>query len=146
MALHPEPIDLRELVDSVVARLEASANGIAVHVEGDATIAGDRALLSRAIENVIRNAVESVQAKNGTGRVEVSIDPARHTLTVRDNGVGLDPQNAARMFLPFQSDKPAGFGLGLALTKKIVLLHGGAIRLTGAPGEGATVEMELGGG
>ena len=147
MALHPEPIELRELIDSVVARLEGSANGVAVQIEGDATIAGDRALLSRAIENVIRNAVESVQAKNdGAGMVEVAIDDARHTITVRDNGLGLDPQNAARMFLPFQSDKPAGFGLGLALTKKIVLLHGGAIRLTGAPGEGATVEMELGGG
>jgi PAS domain S-box-containing protein len=144
MALHPEPIAVRELVDSVVARLEPAANGIAVQVKGDATIAGDRALLSRAIENVIRNAVESVQAKNnGAGRVEVSIDAARRAITVRDNGLGLDPQQAARMFLPFQSDKPTGFGLGLALTKKIVLLHGGAIRLTGAPGEGATVEMEL---
>lgn len=144
MDLHPEPIDLRELVDSVVARLEPAANGITMHVDGAATIAGDRALLSRAIENVIRNAVESVQAKgnNGSGRVDVAIDG--RTLTVRDNGVGLDPQDAARMFLPFQSDKPAGFGLGLALTKKIVLLHGGAVRLTGAKGEGAVVEMQLG--
>jgi signal transduction histidine kinase len=62
---------------------------------------------------------------------------------VRDNGVGLDPEAAARMFLPFQSDKPGGFGLGLALTKKIVLLHGGTVSLTGAVGEGAVVEMRF---
>ncbi|HYI10783.1 MAG TPA: ATP-binding protein [Thermoanaerobaculia bacterium] len=144
MAMTPEEIRLRELVDSVIDRLEPSANGTAFHVSGDAVVNGDRALLSRAVENVLRNALESTQEKGGTGRVEVAIDEARRRITVRDNGVGLDPQSAARMFLPFQSEKANGFGLGLALTKKIVLLHGGAIRLTGVPGEGAVVEMELG--
>jgi len=48
-----------------------------------------------------------------------------------------------RLFLPFQSEKPSGFGLGLPLAKKIVLLHGGTIRL--APGEagGAVATIEL---
>lgn len=143
MALHPEPVGLRELVDDVVARLQPAE--VQVTVTGEATVQGDRAMLSRAVENVIRNAIESVQEKDGQGRVDVEIDPARSSVTVRDNGVGVDPQEAARMFLPFQSGKPGGFGLGLALTKKIVLLHGGSIRLTGTPGGGAVVEMELSG-
>lgn len=143
MALHPERIDLRELADSVIARLEPAANGVAIHVDGNAVIDGDRALLSRAVENILRNAIESTHtAGRKDGRVDIHIDGARRNITVRDNGVGIDPNDAARMFLPFQSDKPSGFGLGLALTKKIVLLHGGAIRLTGTPGEGAEVEIE----
>ena len=147
MAIQPQECDLRELVESVVRRLEASAPGVRFTIDGDATVQGDPALLSRAFENVIRNAVESVRAQhhaNGSGEVAVAIDAARRAVTVRDNGVGLDAESAGRWFLPFQSNKPDGFGLGLALTRKIVLLHGGTITLTGAPGQGALVEMQLG--
>lgn len=144
MSVHPEPVDLRELVASVVARLEALTAGIELTVEGDAVVSGDRALLSRAVENVIRNALESVRAKSQSGgRVSVKIDAARRSLTIEDNGLGFDPQDASRLLLPFQSDKPGGFGLGLALTRKIVLLHGGTIRLSGEPGKGASLEMQL---
>jgi len=144
MSVHPEPVHLRELVTSVVSRLETMTNGVRVSIEGDAVVAGDRALLSRALENVLRNALESVHAKNDSeGRVDVTIDDKRARIRIRDNGVGFDSEHAARLFLPFQSDKPGGFGLGLALTKKIVLLHGGTIRLSGERGAGALVDIEL---
>lgn len=141
MPVEPQVVDLRSLLDSVVRR--TPADGVQVTVEGHSPLEGDPAMLSRAFENVIRNAVESVRARHreGGGSVAVTIGP--RAVTVRDNGVGLDPEAAARMFLPFQSDKPGGFGLGLALAKKIVLLHGGTITLTGAEGEGATVEMKF---
>jgi signal transduction histidine kinase len=144
MAMETQEVDVRALVDSVIRRIESSTDGVQLTVEGRATMQGDPALLSRAFENVIRNAVESVRARHaeGTGHVNVAIDD--DSVIVRDDGAGLDPENAPRMFLPFQSDKPNGFGLGLALTKKIVLLHGGTISLTGAPGAGATVEVRWG--
>ena len=144
MSMQPQELDVRALVDSVVRRIEPSANGVQLTVDGHAVLQGDPALLSRAFENVIRNAVESVRSRHtdGNGHVAVTIDDG--SVIVRDDGAGLDPQSASRMFLPFQSNKPGGFGLGLALTKKIVLLHGGTISLTGAPGEGATVEMRFG--
>ena len=50
-----------------------------------------------------------------------------------------DPAKAARLFLPFQSDKPNGFGLGLSLTRKIMLLHGGDVELTSNGGGEAGV-------
>ncbi|MFP5245448.1 MAG: ATP-binding protein, partial [Thermoanaerobaculia bacterium] len=64
-------------------------------------------------------------------------------LHVDDEGVGFDQAEVPKLFLPFQSKKPSGYGLGLALTRKIVLLHDGTIRLTGKPGEGATATVEL---
>jgi signal transduction histidine kinase len=143
MPIQPQELDLRALIDSVIRRLRTSAGGVRMTVEGDSVIQGDPAMLSRAFENVIRNAVESARARHadGNGSVAVTIDGG--AIVVRDNGVGLDPETASRLFLPFQSNKPGGFGLGLALTKKIVLLHGGTISLTGMPGEGATVEMRF---
>ena len=141
MAIEPQELEVRALIESVVRRIEPSADGVRLSVEGETVIQGDRAMLSRAFENVIRNAVESARAQHAGGGGTVTITIVNRRVVVRDNGVGIDPNGASRMFLPFQSDKPGGFGLGLALTKKIVLLHGGAVSLTGAPGEGATVEM-----
>jgi signal transduction histidine kinase len=102
------------------------------------TIDGDAALLRRAFENIIRNALEA-----NASRIQIETTPAPSRVTVTDNGAGVDDDDVPRLFLPFQSGKPSGFGLGLALTKKIVLLHGGWIRLTGKRGEGATVVIEF---
>ena len=65
------------------------------------------------------------------------------SVTIADTGIGFDPADAPRLFLPFQSNKPNGFGMGLPLAKKIVLLHGGSLRLTGEPGRGAVATMEM---
>jgi signal transduction histidine kinase len=62
---------------------------------------------------------------------------------VEDDGVGVDAADVPRLMLPFQSQKPSGYGLGLPLARKIVLLHGGSIRLTGSKGVGAVATMEL---
>jgi len=66
------------------------------------------------------------------------------SVTIADTGIGLDPAAAPRFFLPFQSGKPNGFGMGLPLAKKIVLLHGGTLRLSGEIGKGAVATIEFG--
>ncbi|HEX7150745.1 MAG TPA: ATP-binding protein [Thermoanaerobaculia bacterium] len=144
MTLQKQRVDLRELVEDVVMRLEATAGDVAIHISGEgAVIDADRPLFARAIENIVRNAVDAVREKGGEGRIDIALTSNPRTVTIADNGVGLSPEDAARFFLPFQSGKTNGFGLGLPLSKKIVLLHGGSIRMTGAPGEGATVIVEL---
>ncbi|HEX9981848.1 MAG TPA: ATP-binding protein [Thermoanaerobaculia bacterium] len=144
MPLQKQSVDLRELVDEVVTRLETTAGEVPIHVTGDGvTLDADRPLFARAIENILRNAIDAVREKGTDGRIDVTLTRDPRTLTIADNGVGLSQDDAARFFLPFQSGKPHGFGLGLPLAKKIVLLHGGSIRMTGAPGEGATVIVEL---
>ena len=74
-------------------------------------------------------------------RVSVENGDAAY-VRVEDDGVGLDAAEVPRLMLPFQSEKPSGYGLGLPLARKIVLLHGGAIRLTGRKGEGAVAVNE----
>ena len=144
MKLDAKRVDLLDLACSVAERLRV-ASGIDVRCDGDAAaIEGDPVLLDRAVENVVRNAVDSVRRKGTGGAVAVRVraqpSPA---VEVEDSGVGVDPSEVASFFLPFRSGNPGGHGLGLSLAKKIVLLHGGTIRLTGERGRGATALIEF---
>jgi signal transduction histidine kinase len=143
MRLQLEDLDLASVVTPIVDRLRDAAPDVAFTVEGEApTVHADRALLARAVENVLRNAVDAVE---GAAQKEVRIRYEPDAIRVIDTGIGLDPATAARLFLPFQSDKPKGFGLGLSLTRKIMLLHGGDVDLNGSPGAGADVTLKFGG-
>ncbi|HEX3109588.1 MAG TPA: ATP-binding protein [Thermoanaerobaculia bacterium] len=142
MRLQIDDVDLATVVTPIVERLSDAAPQVAFTMEGDApTIEGDRALIARAVENVLRNAVDAVE-ESPTKTIRVRFEP--RAIKVIDSGIGLDPTTAARLLLPFQSDKPKGFGLGLSLTRKIMILHGGDVELHGAPGAGAEVTLKFG--
>ncbi len=85
---------------------------------------------------------ETSDGRHGSVRVRVLEDPDP-TIIVEDNGIGIDPRDVPRLFLPFQSGRANGTGLGLALTRKIILMHGGSVQMTGAPGKGARVTVRL---
>jgi signal transduction histidine kinase len=142
MTIDAQPVALRQVVDDVVMRLNDYAAGVPMRVEGEATIDADRTLLPRAVENLVRNAIDAVREKAAAdGEIDIAIESAPPSIRIRDNGVGIDPETASRLFLPFHSRKAAGLGLGLPLARKIVLLHGGSIDISGAPGVGATVTV-----
>src|SRR5207244_3114484 len=145
--LHAEPVDLRELLEEQVQPLRDIAPDVRFDLAGPPIVVeADRILLSRALENVLRNAVDAVRQKgeNGSVRIRLHETPAP-SITIADDGVGFDPAETSRLFLPFHSNKPNGFGMGLPLAKKIVLLHGGTLRLQGEPGKGAVATMEFAG-
>jgi signal transduction histidine kinase len=142
--LQKQTVNPVEIIREMAAPLE-QLHGFTVEFRGeDFSIDGDPALLRRAFENVLRNATEAMAVVDRAGHLVIEgRNGSSPMIIVSDNGNGLDPADAARLFLPFRSNKPNGFGLGLALTKKIILLHGGLIRLTGRPDAGATVIMEF---
>jgi signal transduction histidine kinase len=141
--LELQRFDVAKIAGEIAERLDAGDGAPAFQVELERLeVTGDPALMSRAIENIVRNAIEAVRAtERGTGTVSISI--AQRTLRIADDGIGVADADVPRLFLPFQSDRPGGYGLGLALAKKIVLLHGGTIRMSGRPGAGATVTIEF---
>ena len=143
--LQTERLDLYEVAAEQVRHFQEMATDVPVTLTGrPAMIDGDRVLLHRAVENVLRNAVDAVRQRGEGGRVEVTVaDSPAPTLTITDEGVGFDPAETGRLFLPFQSNKPNGFGMGLPLAKKIVLVHGGTIRLQVRPGGGAVATLEF---
>jgi len=143
MAIDAHRVELAELSRDVVSRLDPVAGDVRITVSGHAEAQADGALLGRAVENLVRNAVDAVRERGADGRIDIEVRPDPPTITVADNGPGLDDETATRLFVPFQSRKPNGLGLGLPLARKIVLLHGGEIRITGTPGAGARVTIEL---
>ena len=145
MTLDFHKVDIAELTESIVEKLATQTEQIAFSFRTEPTlIDGDRVLLSRALENIIRNAIDATHENGREGRIEIhTTSEPRPLLLVRDNGVGVDPADVPRLFLPFQSGKPSGMGLGLPLARKIIILHGGSIKLTGTPGQGASVTVEF---
>ena len=148
LTIRSQRFDLGEVTRGIGERLAAEHAEIRfTSAIEPVEINGDRELLERALENVLRNAVDAVRqqhAGDGEGAIELTVTGDPHpTIVIRDNGVGVDAEQAQTLLLPFQSGKPHGFGLGLPLARKIVLHHGGSLSLAGQPGEGAVVKMEF---
>lgn len=148
LEVRAHPVSIDALTRDVIARFSEECQDVHfsfLTAEG-VIVEGDADLLERAIENILRNAVDAVREQHPTGggrvEAEVTASPAP-AIVIRDNGIGLDPDKAATLMLPFQSGKPHGIGLGLPLARKIVLQHGGTIRIVGQPGEGAEVRIEF---
>jgi signal transduction histidine kinase len=100
--------------------------------------------LRRAFSNILRNAAE---ACDGQGELEIVAAPANGKgirIEIRDHGPGVPPEMAARIFDPYCTGKPGGTGLGLALVKQTIEMHGGSIELADTPGGGATFVVQMG--
>lgn len=82
--------------------------------------------------------------KNGGElRMEVRSAGSEVILAVEDQGSGMDKEMAARLFEPFLTRRPGGTGLGLALVRRTVEVHGGKVRVRSKPGKGTRVEIQL---
>lgn len=97
--------------------------------------------ISHALLNVLTNAIDACNgSSSGLVQVSISDDPSSDELRVhiRDNGVGIPPDQLDRIFEPFESSKGnRGTGLGLAVTRKIMREHGGDISVTSIPEQGS---------
>jgi len=101
--------------------------------------------LRRAFSNILRNAAEACQDH---GEVEISAAPddgGGVRIEIRDHGPGVPPEIADRIFDPYCTGKAGGTGLGLALVKQTIEMHGGTISLSETPGGGATFLVRLAG-
>jgi two-component system nitrogen regulation sensor histidine kinase NtrY len=110
----------------------------------------DRHQYGQAMTNVLKNAIEAVEAKakdagpDYAGRIAVTLEGLGNAVQVRitDNGIGL-PQDRDRIIEPYVTTREKGTGLGLAIVNKIVEEHGGEMTFTPAQGGGTTVTMRF---
>ena len=147
--------DLSQTIqDSVPAILEDVGRGTPAPVEVRVTCATepirvrmDPMMLKRGVDNILRNAIQAVYEAHpsGGGRVFVRAYGTDNAgfIEVRDNGPGIPKEDWDRVFDPYYTSKAEGTGLGLAIVKKVVLEHGGEVRLDRAPEGGARFSIEL---
>jgi signal transduction histidine kinase len=140
--------DLREVVQQaselVGARARQQRVEIKVTAPGEAVATFvDRAQLGTVLVNLFLNALEAMPQG---GRLDVGLEVTADCgvrLTVADNGPGIAPQLAGRLFTPFTTTKPTGTGLGLSISGRIVEEHGGCISAANRPGGGACFVISL---
>jgi signal transduction histidine kinase len=150
MRLEREEMDLASVTRDAVGRMsEALARvGSEVRLVADAQVVGrwDRVRLEQVVGNLLSNA-----AKYGRGQpVEVRVESSNGggaRLVVKDSGIGIAPEDQARIFERFERAATGkqfhGLGLGLWISREIVESHGGHILVRSAPGEGSTFTVEL---
>jgi signal transduction histidine kinase len=143
-------VDLEQSLARALDNLEESITEAGAVVTHDAlpTVRGEAALLDQLFQNLVGNAVKF---RDPTRAPRVHLTARRVAdsweLECRDNGIGIDPQYAERVFVIFQRLHPKdvyeGTGIGLALCKKIIEFHGGRIWIADEPGDGASIRWTL---
>ncbi len=155
-----QPVRLQDLVERISERhrLAAEARGVELSatIVPDLFARADPELLEQAIDNLVANALQH----GGPGtRVHITAQPALTgsdrtpfvRIRVSDNGPGIPPEALPRLFERFyrveptegETQRPSGFGLGLAIAREIVAAHGGTIAVESQPGQGTTFVIDL---
>lgn len=161
MHCSPEPVALKPLADDTLVLLEQTAAQKEICLSNSLTpdcwVQADRLMLETIIRNLVGNALkftprrgqvtlgsQNVDSQNGAGG-----QPGFVKVSVRDTGVGMSPEDVARLFRIDDShsrpgtEKEPGSGLGLIICKEMVERNGGQIRVTSEVGQGTIVEFTL---
>jgi|GEM_PF-656924 len=144
--MQPEAIAVADLVTAVAELARADAQDHGIRLELDVApdlplVLADRVHIEQVLLNLVRNAVDALSGQPREQCQRAILIRARErnsrvVLTVHDNGPGIDPAIAERLFHPFTSTKTSGMGLGLTISRTIIEAHGGTLvhELTGRPG------------
>jgi len=142
----PAPISLAELLPAVLDPYVTGLDGrIRIRIDAPASlpaVVADRNLLSRAITNIVENALHAMPGR-GSLTVSAEAGPGSVRLSFADTGTGMDADALRRVFEPYFSTKATGTGLGLTIAKRNVELSGGSIVVRSAAGKGTIVTIEL---
>ena len=141
-----QEISLLPLLERAAA--DPALDGFGVRVYGPEPgghLRGDPQLLDRAIRNLLHNAVQAEREAGSAGPVEIRVQeqPEGIEIVIEDHGPGIRPEIRERLFHPFVTGRPGGVGLGLALAQRVVVLHGGRIRLEDREGGGTRAVLSF---
>jgi len=142
--LHPEPIDMNDLVQTILETLahQIEAHRAKVTVGHLPEVIADRTSMEQIVGNILSNAVKYLDPDRA-GEIEITAEQSHDATTfqIRDNGRGIAERDMHKVFAPFRragkQDTP-GEGMGLAYVQTLIRRHGGRIWVESEPGEGST--------
>lgn len=148
LRVHAEPTYVRDILTHIAEshRAPAQAAGVdlTIDVDGDPVVSADPVRLRQVVGNLVANGIRYTPAGGS-----VTVAASKNTITVRDTGVGIAPENLARIFDRFwradesRSRATGGSGLGLAIARKLTEAHGGTLTAASVVGEGSTFTVQL---
>jgi len=146
-----ERVDLNEAIREVLALCQGEARKhrveLRVQLPGDLPpVRGDRVLIQQVVLNLVMNGIEAMSGAQDHSRelmIQAQGEAGEVRVTVRDSGIGLDPQTVTRIFDALYTTKPGGMGMGLSISRTIVENHGGQLSALPQGGPGATFEFTL---
>ncbi len=151
LLLETEPVDLAAVAGAQAAAFAEAFAGKGIALTSDltaATVDGDRRRLEQIVVNLLSNALRYTDA-GGAVTVSVGPDAGRAVLEVRDNGVGIAPEDVPRVFTRFwrgeksRSRATGGAGIGLSIVKELVQAHDGEIAVESTLDQGSTFTVRL---
>lgn len=130
-----ETVDLSSLLQRTLTLLQPQFGeyNISLKTEippGNLTAQGDASLLEQVLINLLKNALEAV-AHDGTGLIRIILRKKNKQtiISISDNGPGIDAETLPRIFIPFFTTKSKGSGIGLSLSRQIMKIHSGTIKV-----------------
>jgi len=152
LSIRRGPVSLAEVIDLALEtsrpHIEAAEQRLAVHLGEPAWLDADRTRLAQVFSNLLNNSAKYTP-RGGSIGIGARRDGAELVVTVEDTGRGFPPQMAEKLFEPFsqwnaEGQASAGLGIGLALVRGIVALHGGRVEAaSGGPGKGSRFVVRL---
>jgi two-component system sensor kinase FixL len=144
--------DLGHLVreGAALVQRDAAQRGVRVTIDVDGgphVVHGDRVQLQQVVLNLVMNALDAVESALADDRVVTvrvaAVQPHTVQVAVSDRGEGIAARPLDAVFKPFFTSKPQGLGLGLSISRNIVMLHGGQLWAENNAGRGATFHVTL---
>ena len=149
MNLSATPVDMVELLQELDDFFHPQCDQANVRCElkipsEPVTVSADASLLKQALLNLMLNAVQVLEGKEGANlRLTLTTQDGFVKIQVRDNGPGIEQERLETIFRPYWSSRAGGTGLGLPVTRRIVEAHHGEISVQSTPGEGTCFEIVL---
>jgi len=140
-------LEMNQLVSTAIASIEAISDKAQAKIhftpcDRDCRVLGNESAIVGAIQNLIHNSIQVIKTN-----VEVWLTVESHGqyvyISVKDNGKGIDPEHAERIFEPFYTSRVQGTGLGLAVVKSVATAHQGDVKLISQKDEGANFCIKL---
>jgi signal transduction histidine kinase len=147
----PDPrfaeVQVSSALKAVVALLGEVLQPVAVRVRvhpESLSVQADRDLLDQVLVNLVKNAVDALAGvSEPTLALDGSLARGRVLIRVADNGVGIPETDIDQIFVPFFTTKRSGSGIGLSLSRQIMISHGGDMTVTSEPGSGTQVSLRF---
>jgi len=141
-------ICLNELLDETREAMETEANlsGLDLELDLEPDLPKsftDPEVMRQAIQNLVKNAIQAVPSRDGRIRISSRARDGEIRIAIEDSGPGIGPENIDRVFDLYFTTKEGGSGVGLALVRQAVEMHGGEVELRSEPGSGTCVTLRI---